>query len=153
LQLEKEEATRLLQQQRALVTGLDSESSPFDDANECPDLPETLVSHYRELLRAFVIMGSGNFGEEMTRLAHLLALANVTARQAMLLHLYVLEEMVNGLGSRSARHVMSRADLLILEMIINLSDGYRERLIDRVHPPKQLLLPGFDNTLDSRFAA
>jgi hypothetical protein len=75
----------------------------------------------------------------------LLAAAGVTARQVMLMHLTVVEEMIQGLGSRSARHVMTRADLLILEVTINLAEGYRKRLINLLHPPRQLLLPGFDD--------
>jgi hypothetical protein len=63
----------------------------------------------------------------------------------MLLHLHVLEEMVRGLGSRSARHVMNRADMLVLEVMINLAQNYRERFLKRVHPPRQRLLPGFDS--------
>ena len=60
-----------------------------------------------------------------------------------MLHLYVLEDMICGLGNRSARHVMNRADLLILEVMMNLSEGYRERFMKRINPPHQRLLPGF----------
>jgi len=109
----------------------------------CPDLPEPLVRHYRELLRAYVIMGAGNLGEEMDVLADLLVTAGVTAAEVMMLHLHVLEDVVRGLGNRSARHVMSRADLLILEVMMNLTEGYRERFMKRVTPPHQQMLPGF----------
>jgi hypothetical protein len=60
--------------------------------------------------------------------------------------LTVVEELIQGLGSRSARHVMTRADLLILEVTINLAEGYRKRLMNFLHPPRQLLLPGFGDT-------
>ncbi len=165
LELEHDEASRLLEQQRALIEGLedirddDQTAGRTIDAirhgrrTECPDLPEQLVSHYRELLRAYVIMGSGNMTDEMNRLAQLLASAGVTASQAMMLHLHVLEEMIHGLGSRSARHVMNRADLLILEMTINLAESYRERLVLRIFPPQQQLLPGFDQPTASTRAA
>jgi hypothetical protein len=62
----------------------------------------------------------------------------------MLLHLKVLEELIHGLGSRSARHVMSRADLLVLEVMVHLAEGYRSRYLERRHPPQQLALPGFE---------
>jgi DNA-binding NarL/FixJ family response regulator len=107
-------------------------------------LPENLLGHYRELLRAYVIMGSGNLVEEMHELAELLAATGVTPQQTMLMHLQVVEELIRGLGSRSARHVMTRADLLVLEMMIHLADGYRGRYWDCVHPPRQRLLPGFE---------
>ena len=132
-----------------------NEDSPEDTARavadrlplaELPhfDLPPQLVAHYRELLRAHVIMGFGNLAGEMSQLAEMLATAGVTAQQTMLLHLEVLEELVRGLGARSARHVMTRADLLVLEVMIHLAEGYRRRYVERLHPPQQQLLPGFD---------
>jgi DNA-binding response OmpR family regulator len=109
---------------------------------EC-DLPEQLVGHYREMLRAYVVMGAGNLAREMTTLANLLADANISARRTMQLHVHVLEELVDSLGNRSARHVMNRADLLVLEVMAHLADGYRLRYHDRCRPPRQLGLPGF----------
>ncbi len=108
-------------------------------------LPDALVNHYHEMLRAYVVMGAGNLSDEMTRLAALLVDANVSARQTMHLHVCVLEELINSLGNRSARHVMTRADLLVLEVMAHLADGYRQRYHDRCHPPRQLELPGFDD--------
>jgi DNA-binding NarL/FixJ family response regulator len=108
------------------------------------DLPERLVGHYRELLRAYVVMGVGNLVEEMTGLASLLADAGISARRTMQLHVHVLEELIASLGNRSARHVMNRADLLVVEVMAHLADGYRRRYHEREHPPQQLRLPGFD---------
>jgi DNA-binding NarL/FixJ family response regulator len=125
----------------------DSEDNPRSDfrspkSTEC-DLPDRLVSHYREMLRAYVVMGAGNLADEMTMLASLLADAGVSARRTMQLHVHVLEELVGSLGNRSARHVMNRADLLVLEVMAHLADGYRLRYHDRCHPPRQRTLPGF----------
>ena len=154
LRREHDEAHRLLEQQRAMIVNLRelcsgellaAPTDNFQDTHTSPaDLPPQLICHYRELLRAYVIMGSGNLADEMDRLASLLAAATVTPQQAMLLHLQVLEEMIHGLGSRSARHVMNRADMLILEVMIHLSEQYRARYLKRVHPPRQLSLPGFE---------
>ena len=55
-----------------------------------------------------------------------------------------LEDVVRSLGSRSARHVMNRADLLILEIMMQLCEGYRERLQQHIYPPRQRTLPGFE---------
>jgi len=167
LELEHDEAERLLDQQRQLVAKLEGvvdtpaihdgidfggESSPETAAGEgLQTLPEALVDHYRELLRAYVIMGSGNLSQEMNRLAELLTAAGITAQQAMLLHINVLEEMVRTLGNRSARHVMSRADILILEVILHLAEGYRQRYFDRIQPQRQLTLPGFDEIVSAAF--
>jgi DNA-binding response OmpR family regulator len=162
---EHQEAERLLTEQRALIAELESirqGRTPPDYNREngvldsCPsyltprsslvtecDLPERLVAHYREMLRAYVVMGAGNLADEMTTLANLLADAGVSARHAMQLHVHVLEELVGSLGNRSARHVMNRADLLVLEVMAHLADGYRLRYHNRCHPPRQRLLPGF----------
>ncbi len=122
LQLEHEEADRLLGAQHALASG------EFPTAH-ARLLASPLVSHYREILRAHVMMGSGNLTGEMATLAQLLVLSEVTAPQAVELHVQVLEELVRGLGNRSARHVMSRADLLLLEILLHLAELYRQRVL------------------------
>ncbi len=170
---EHDEANRLLFQQRTLIADMESirrrerPSAPYAPEVESlladcekdeeglqvrepmevsANLPEELVNHYRELLRTYVIMGSGNLAPELCRLAALLATVGVTASQTMRLHVHVLEELIHGLGSRSTRHVMMRADLLVLEIMIHLAEGYRSRYRERVHPPLQKMLPGFDET-------
>jgi CheY-like chemotaxis protein len=120
LQQEHEEADRLLGAQHALVT------EGFPAAHGRP-LAASLVNHYREILRAHVMMGCGNLSGEMATLAQLLVLSEVTAPQTVELHVQVLEELVRGLGNRSARHVMSRADLLLLEILLQLAEKYRQR--------------------------
>ena len=88
-------------------------------------LSDALIEHYRELLRAHVMMGSGNLSPELDALVELLVSGGATPHEAFWLHLHVLEETIRGLGSRSARHVMNRADLLILEVMLKLADAYR----------------------------
>jgi DNA-binding response OmpR family regulator len=136
-QAEQIEGRRLLKQQRDLVDHLDPKAVAMP-------LPEPLVAHYREMLRAYVIMSTGDMDDEICRLVELLVEAGVTAAQAMQLHLQVLEEMVIGLGNRSCRHVMSRGDRLALEMTVHLAEGYRRQLLDYLDPPRQMPLPGFD---------
>ncbi len=148
--LEHQEATRLLSQQRAMLAGTeagrrDNEGAADTEPDEARDravplgtpLAQPLSARYRELLRTYVIMGSGNLAAEMKQLAELLAASQVTAQQAMLLHLDVLDEMIAGLGHRSARHVMNRADILILEMMVCLVEGYRTRLRGQLHSPEE----------------
>lgn len=162
LRLEHQEAERLLGQQRSLVADLEAlqdgiipdlaappllacDGPSSDDLRSAsPPLPDRLVHHYRELLRAHIIMGTGNLTKEMSALADVLTSAGVTAPQTMQLHLHVVEQVVHGLGNRSARHVLNRADLLILEVMAQLAEGYRQRWTQRVRPPEQTLLPGFE---------
>jgi hypothetical protein len=106
-------------------------SAPLDSS--APDLPPRLIAHYRELLRAYVVMGAGNLADELTTLATLLADAGVSAQCTMQLHVHVLEELIGSLGNRSARHVMNRADLLVLEVMAHLADSYRQRYHDENH--------------------
>ncbi|MDZ4778799.1 MAG: hypothetical protein SGJ19_00935 [Planctomycetia bacterium] len=148
LEREHHEAEHVLCEQRALVRDLESlhrrcedgtedseavtsASAELASRNTLPaaqnDLPAPLVAHYRELLRTHVIMGSGNLAEEMRLLAELLATAHISARQTLQLHLLALEELVRGLGARSTRHVLTRADLLVLEMMLYLAEEYRRR--------------------------
>lgn len=138
LQLEQREAERLLSEQRALVGSMD------DGASGAARLPDPLCNHYRDLLRAHVMMGSGNLGAELARLAELLASAKVSAPQTLDLHVGVLGELIRGLGSRSARHVMTRADLLAMELLVQLGEQYRQAHFEAVHPPSQRYLPGFE---------
>lgn len=153
LQREHDEADRMLSQQRAMLGDLET----LRHGEPCPaghlvepnmpsalDLPEELVAHYRELLRTYVIMGSGSLACEMKQLAELLVTARLTAQETMQLHLRVLEELIRGLGARSTRHVMTRADLLILEVMAHLAEGYRRRYQRRADPPMQQILPGFE---------
>lgn len=164
LQREHDEAERLLQQQRSLIGDLENiqhrswpdEGKAHGTISELPSrepiqLPRELILHYRELLRAYVIMGSGNLACELSRLADLLVTAGISARQTMQLHVLVLEELVGGLGSRSARHVMTRADLLALEIMVHLADNYRGRYRERIHAPTQQLLPGFEELCSGGF--
>jgi hypothetical protein len=121
----------------------DSKAATGKSSPPVCDLPERLVTHYREMLRAYVVMGAGNLADEMVRLAAMLTEADVSAQRTMQLHVQVLEELVSSLGNRSARHVMTRADLLVLEIMAHLADGYRRRYHENCHQAKQLGLPGF----------
>jgi hypothetical protein len=121
---ERDEAESLLEQQRRILTASDRCC-----ARETPDgdLPEEINTYYQELLRTYIIMGSGNLEDDIGRLAELFALTGVGPRAALRLHLERVESMVRGLGSRSARHVMARADILAMELIIELGECFRRR--------------------------
>ncbi|MEI8372909.1 MAG: hypothetical protein WCJ35_08750 [Planctomycetota bacterium] len=149
LQREQDEAQRLLREQRNIVEKFCPGSlrkhgcAATTPAEPSVALPPELAAHYRELLRIYVIMGAGNLADELRRLADLIMTAGITARQTAQMHLDVLAEMISGLGARSSRHIMTRADLLILEVMMHLGEGYRRSYQELVHPPTQHLLPGF----------
>lgn len=144
---ERDEAERLLNQQRSMVEELQTLAYPGDlKENETtgapaeqPNIIESLVAnaefsmpqevqdYYQELLRTYVIMGSGNLKEEILQIAELLSDTNLPPRQVLEFHLECVEVIVRGLGNRSSRHVMSRADLLALEMMVHLGECYQRR--------------------------
>lgn len=147
---ERDEAEHLLRQQRRIIDDLDAaelSQSPTTAARqamidcfgqvsfESPSpqrrsLPPEINSYYHELLRTYVIMGSGNISGEIAKLAELLTVAGCGPREALTLHLERVETLVRGLGNRSTRHILSRADLLALELMIHLGESYRRRTID-----------------------
>jgi hypothetical protein len=157
LQREHDEADRLLRQQRTMISGLESllacGANPGADdrrhavgeSNPPPPLPDWLTAHYRELLRTYIIMGSGNLAAELQRLTASLASRAITPQQVLSLHVMVVEETVGGLGNRSTRHVMNRADMLILEVMVNLAEGFRRQLLGEAPAVRQRLLPGFES--------
>ncbi len=153
---EHREAQQLLAQQRSLVAELQQ-----IEANEPPEqsltgtwrpmatatsqvVPADLVVRYRELMQTHVVMGSGNLVEEMTALVERLAARGIAAQAVMQMHVDVLEMMVAGLGNRSSRHVMTRADLMLVELVVQLADAYRVRYNNLHRPAVQQWLPGFD---------
>ena len=65
---------------------------------------------------------------EIRKFAEEVAAAGLTPRQVMRLHLGRVEELVSGLGSRSSRHILGRADLLALEVMIYLAECYQRSM-------------------------
>ena len=139
---ERDEGQHLLDQQRRIINDLDARDATelatnvtrqalldcFAESAPCrATLPPEINSYYQELLRTYVIMGSGNLGGEIAKLADLLAIAGCGPREALSLHLERVETLVGGLGNRSTRHILARADLLALELMIHLGESYRRR--------------------------
>lgn len=138
---ERDETEQLLSQQRRIIDDLDARDATepanvarqalldcFGRAPPCRTaLPTEINGYYQELLRTYVIMGSGNLGGEIAKLADLLAVAGCGPREALSLHLERVESLVGGLGNRSTRHILARADLLALELMIHLGESYRRR--------------------------
>lgn len=125
---ERDETESLLEQQRRIVDVSEQRNSLIPE-DESPDveLPEEINRYYQELLRTYVIMGAGNLEDDIRKLAELFALTGIGPRSALRLHLERVESMVGGLGSRSSRHVMARADILAMELMIELGECFRRK--------------------------
>ena len=145
---ERDEADHLLQQQHDIIRELELLTSGLTEPDESTVLfaqesllggpesrrerppvavPEEIKNFYQELLRTYVIMGSGSLGNEISRLAQILAEVGLSPRETLSLHLERVEQLVRGLGNRSTRHVMARADLLVLEVIMHIGECYQQR--------------------------
>lgn len=122
--LEREEAERMIEQQRRIFAMQPVEwngADPLaDPAGWTP--PAQWSQRYQELLRAYIIMGASGLAAEIEDWINLLIGAHWNPRQVMQLHLDAVETMVQELGCRSSRHVMNRANLLAMQLLMSLSE-------------------------------
>lgn len=127
---ESDEAERILGQQRQLLASLRNGFTQLDDVpdEQSPTWPDELRQLYTELLRTHVIMGDGRLETEVEQFSEILVAASISPKDALKLHVECVEELVNGLGNRSTRHVMARADLLALELSVLLGGNYFSRV-------------------------
>jgi len=120
---ERDESEQLLDQQRRILrAGLTTCEDDDDDR-----LPEQVDEFYQDLLRTYVMMGSGNLSEEIRRLCEIFAVADVSPRTLLRIHLQRVENLIRGLGKRSSRHILVRADVLAMELMIQLGEFYRRK--------------------------
>lgn len=144
MQLERSEAMRQWDQQWSVLGPVVNPDVATQVERE-QQLPDSLVHHYREILQAYVIRGTGHLAGELREMIGGLVQANVTPQRTIQLHLTVLGSLLTQLGSRSARHVMHRADTLALEILVGLASAYRQQSWQATHPARQTWLPGFDS--------
>ena len=114
-----QEALHQLRQQRGLL--VDHIMHKEQDESATP--PGWLVDHFRHLLRNYVVMGCGNLSAEVAQLVQQLGQYEVTLRESLVAHTVAVEELVLGLGHRSAWHVISRGNLLAYELILQMLEG------------------------------
>lgn len=123
---EQDEVTRWFDQQRELLT---PENTPLTAGESVPEacaaLPASLAADYDKLLRAYVVMGAGQLSAALDHWSLRVARSPISGRQILALHLQSVERVLAGLGSRSARHVLQRADLLIIEVLAQVADHAR----------------------------
>jgi response regulator RpfG family c-di-GMP phosphodiesterase len=124
---EEDEAVRLLEQQRLLASTHAAELSSgaatqaFGEA-----IPWALRGDYIELLRAYVVMGSGHLGPTLEDWAERLAAYQPAAGTLLSMHLRAVTIVLEGLGGRGGRHIQNRADLLLVELLMRIADRFRK---------------------------
>lgn len=131
---DRDEAEYLLRQQYEIVQGLERgrETPPRAARSSMAQaLPVEVDRYYQELVRSYVIMGTGTLVAEVSRLAEVLVAGGLTPPDVLDFHLARVGKLVEGLGNRSTRHVMARANLLALELMVHLGACYQRRLDER----------------------
>lgn len=135
---ERDESEQLLAQQRQIIAELETLSNSTRNESDPVSLehrsttprtaPETdakiraeFTEDYAGLLRSYVLMGSGSLAAEIAQMAGRFVDAGISPPDALQLHLECVEQLVKGLGNRSSRHVVARADLLAVEMMTHLA--------------------------------
>lgn len=145
---EKEEAEKLIRQQRHIIQELehrqqeDLTSDPHtaeQEADASADF-QALLERYRSLLRTYVVIGNDSLTEEVSVFTASVAADEVAPAELLQVHLEVVEQMASGLGERSARHVVSRAGMLILDIMVRLAQSYRARRSPWLTPPLEVVL-------------
>jgi hypothetical protein len=98
------------------------------------------IDRYSGLLRSYVLMGSGSLASEIAEMADCFVAASLPPPEALQIHLMCVEKLVKGLGNRSARHVVSRADLLAIELMTHLA--HRSQRASAGEPSARTGVPG-----------
>jgi|GEM_PF-6231998 len=106
-----QEALHQLRTQRALLL-----EHSADDQD--PNPPEWLIDYFSDLVRMYVVSGVGNHQDEVGQLADRLDHCRVTLAEALTAHSIAVEQLVLGRRGRSAWHILGRANLISLELVM-----------------------------------
>jgi DNA-binding response OmpR family regulator len=110
--VERDETLRVLAEQRAILN--------LEPASE---QPEWLTNRSRELLTTYVVMGTGQLTDEMDRFITAVKSAGVDRVAVLRAFHDAMKAMVAELGTRSARHILNRGNVLLLETLLKISVG------------------------------
>jgi DNA-binding response OmpR family regulator len=108
--IERDETLRVLAEQRAILN--------LEPASEHP---AWLTNRSRELLTTYVVMGTGQLTEEMGRFLAAVRSAGVDRIAVLRAFHDAMEAMVAELGTRSARHILNRGNVLLFESLLKIS--------------------------------
>ena len=81
-------------------------------------LGNDVLDGYRDLLKTYVIMSTGTVVNEVKDFCHIFQQVALEPVEVVALHRLVLEEILDQLGVKSLRHVMDRANLLLVQLLI-----------------------------------
>lgn len=114
--LEQDEVLKLISEQEAIL----GRDSTWD--GRPPMMPEWLGPQLRELLQAYVVMGSGNSMPELGRFIERVQQTPLPRFAVTRAFTAVLRSVMEELGTRSSRHVYNRGNLLLCELLLALDN-------------------------------
>ena len=113
--LERDETLKLISEQESIFA---CHSVSSDDQNH--PKPEWLEAELRELLQAYVVMGSGNMLKELDRFTRRVQEHGLPRSVVTRAFSAVMRAVIEELGTRSSRHVYNRGNLLLLDLMFRL---------------------------------
>lgn len=93
-------------------------------ASESPGLWQT---RYDDLLKASILSGANRLTSEIVRFVDDLIESDAAPADVLALHIERVRALADGWGGRASQHLVSRADLLVLEVLAQLGEHYRQR--------------------------
>jgi len=120
LSREQTDAESVLRLQQGLLRGLAQPSATNEPT-------ATWSEHYDELLKAAVLSGPARLKTPIAEFAEELLAAKQEPRAVLAWHIERLRALSDECGGRTSQHVVLRADLLALELMAQLGEGYQRR--------------------------
>ena len=109
--VERDEASRILEEQKSILN-LQSDTKP----------PEWVTTRTRELLTTYVVMGTGQLADEMDRFFSSIQQAGIDRTSVVKAFHEAMDTMVAELGTRSAKHIINRGNVLLLEALLRVPE-------------------------------
>ncbi len=119
--LKQEKSLRLRKEQDTAMQNIMDERRLLTETtgpNCTRPVPPAVREHYAQMLKTFVVMGSGNISQDIREFSRRLHTAGISAAQVAMTHSQVMEEMIRSLGTKSCRHIMHRGELLRMAVMV-----------------------------------
>jgi len=127
LSREQTDAESLLRLQHELLLNLQSSR---DADNSPPDCSES----YADLLKATILSGPKRLGPALDNFVQHLAADGRSPADVLAWHIDRVAALSAGMGGRTSQHLLSRADLLVIEVLVRLGEHYRRVASNAARP-------------------
>jgi DNA-binding NarL/FixJ family response regulator len=127
-QLQQQEVLGLLQEQITRFTWAARREDPrYPGTRTSRETPHDWPQTCRELLQAYLVMGQGHLADEVGRLADRLHDKSESLPSLLLAFAQAMHDLVQDRGTRSARHVVHRGNLLLFDLVLAWADRHSAR--------------------------